>query len=206
MKKLFVLLLAGGATLLAADKPADKIAGGPFVVNATSRTATVVWIVQTDELTLQTPGGAKPRTSPSLHVEKTILTGLKPNTRYEYGVAGQDAGKGSFKTAPSNSDPAPYQFVVYGDTRTRHDVHRNVMEAIAKLETPDFVLHTGDLVADGTIVHCGRCFSISSGMCFGTRRSFLVWGIMNETRITFARFSRKTDRIIRSTGATGTLS
>ena len=145
MKKLFLLLLAGTAMVLAAD----KIAGGPFVVNATSRTATVVWIVQTDELTLQGPGGAKPRTSPSLHVEKTTLTGLKPNTRYEYGVAGQDAGKGSFKTAPSNTEPAPYQFIVYGDTRTRHDVHRNVMAAIGKMETPDFVLHTGDLVADG---------------------------------------------------------
>src|ERR1700722_14216434 len=117
MKKLFLLLLAGGATLLAADKvadkPADKIAGGPFVVNATSRTATVVWIVQTDELTLQGPADTKLRTSPSLRVEKTTLTGLKPNTHYEYRVAAQDAAKGSFKTAPSNNDPAPYQFVVY---------------------------------------------------------------------------------------------
>src|ERR1700681_4098856 len=138
MKKFLLLLLAGTATVLAAD----KLAGGPFVVNATSRSATVVWIVQTDELTLQGPAGAKQRTSPSLHVEKTTLTGLKPNTHYEYGVAGQGAGKGSFKTAPANNDPAPYQFLVYGDTRTRHDVHRKVMEAIGKLDAPDFVLHT----------------------------------------------------------------
>ena len=154
MKKLFLLLLAGTAVVLAADKladkPAEKIAGGPFVVNTTSRSATVVWIVQTDELTLQGPAGGKQRTSPSLRVEKTTLAGLKPNTHYEYDVAGQDAGKGSFKTAPANNDPASYQFVVYGDTRTRNDVHRRVMEAIGKLETPDFVLHTGDLVADGT--------------------------------------------------------
>ena len=149
MTKLSLLLLAGGAMLLAADQPADKIAGGPFVVNATSRTATVVWIVQTDELTLQGPAGAKQRMSPSLRVEKTTLTGLNPNTHYEYAVAGQEAGKGSFKTAPANNDPAPYQFVVYGDTRTRHDVHRRVMEAIGKFAAPDFVLHTGDLVADG---------------------------------------------------------
>jgi 3',5'-cyclic AMP phosphodiesterase CpdA len=118
-------------------------------VNATSRTATVVWIVQTDELTLQGPVGAMQRTSPSLHVEKTTLTGLKPNTHYEYAVAGQESGKGSFKTAPANNDPVPYQFLVYGDTRTRHDVHRRVMAAIGKLAAPDFVLHTGDLVADG---------------------------------------------------------
>jgi predicted phosphodiesterase len=137
--------MVGAAALTAAE----KIAGGPFVVNATSRSATVVWIVRTGEVTLQPPDGAEQRTSPSLRIEKTTLTGLKPNTHYDYGVAGQDAGKGSFKTAPSSSDPAPYQFVVYGDTRTRHDVHRRVMEAIGKRETPDFILHTGDLVADG---------------------------------------------------------
>src|ERR1700746_1117193 len=100
MKKFVLLLLAGSAALLAADiptdKPAGKIAGGPFVVNATSRTAPGVWIVQTDELTLQGPAGVKQRTSPSLRVEKTTLTGLKPNTHYDYAVAGQEAGKGSF--------------------------------------------------------------------------------------------------------------
>jgi len=145
MKYLFLLLLVGGTAGFAAD----KIAGGPFVVNATSRTATVVWIVQTDELTLQGPAGANQRISPSLRVQKTTMTGLKPNTHYDYAVAGQEAGKGSFKTAPANNDLAPYQFLVYGDTRTRHDVHRRVMETIGKLTTPDFVLHTGDLVEDG---------------------------------------------------------
>jgi hypothetical protein len=39
--------------------------------------------------------------------------------------------------------------VVYGDTRTRHDVHRKVIGAIVKYASPEFVLHTGDLVADG---------------------------------------------------------
>ena len=104
MKKLVLLLLVGAADLAAAE----KIVGGPFVVNATSGEATVVWIVQTDELRLQPPGDAKPRMSPSLRVEKTTLTGLKPNTHYEYGVGWQDAGTGSFKTAPANSDTAPY--------------------------------------------------------------------------------------------------
>jgi hypothetical protein len=39
--------------------------------------------------------------------------------------------------------------VVYGDTRTRHDVHRTVINGILKYASPDFILHTGDLVADG---------------------------------------------------------
>jgi predicted MPP superfamily phosphohydrolase len=40
--------------------------------------------------------------------------------------------------------------VVFGDTRTRDDVHRSVVKAILKQTNPDFVLHTGDLVAVGS--------------------------------------------------------
>ncbi len=138
-----LLLLAGAAGLCAAQ----KIAGGPFVVNATPKSATVVWIVQSDEATLHPPSGAPARTSPSLRVETTTFTGLQPNTTYEYDVSGQDAGKGSFKTPPSG--PGPYRFVVYGDTRTRHDVHRQGDRRDCETRFPDFVLHTGDLVADG---------------------------------------------------------
>jgi 3',5'-cyclic AMP phosphodiesterase CpdA len=106
-----------------------------------------VWLVQSDEATLQAPGVAA-RTSPSLRVEKTTLTGLQPNTRYEYDVSGQDAGKGSFKTPVSGV--GVYTFAVYGDTRTRHDVHRKVINALVEHVNPDFVVHTGDLVADGS--------------------------------------------------------
>jgi len=142
---------------------APKVVGGPVAVDVTARTATIVWVVQTDELTLHPPTG-EAKKSPSLHVEKTTLTGLQPNTRYEY-EAGGEGIKGSFKTAPAtrtvpaatNGDtptpapvaPTPFQFVVFGDTRTRHDVHRRVMEALVKHGIPDFVVHTGDLVSDG---------------------------------------------------------
>ena len=151
---------------------APKIIGGPIAVNVTSRTATIVWVVQTDELTLHAPTGPA-KQSPSLHVERTTLTGLTPNTRYEYEAGGPGGLKGSFKTAPATrggapatgadpvapaaattstaapASPVPYTFFVFGDTRTRHDMHRRVMEAVVKHGIPDFVLHTGDLVADG---------------------------------------------------------
>ena len=84
----------------------------------------------------------------ALHAEKTTFTGLTAGTTYYYNVNGTEAGKGSFKTAPK--DNAPFQFVVYGDTRTRHDVHRQVIAAILKQSSPDFILHTGDLVANGS--------------------------------------------------------
>ena len=122
---------------------APKVVGGPYVVNATSRGATVAWIVETDQVKFQAAGGAA-KTSPALSVEYTNLTGLQPNTRYDYEVAG---GKGSFKTAPAGAEP--FRFVLYGDVRTRHDVHRRVMAALLKSGVPDLVVHSGDLVENG---------------------------------------------------------
>jgi hypothetical protein len=142
MRALLALLVA-----LVPAVAADRIAGGPFVVNVGPRSATIVWVVQTDALTLTPPSGP-PRISPSLRVEKTTMTGLQPNTRYEFEAGGVEAGKGSFKTAPVEA--VPFRFVVFGDTRTRHDMHRRVVEAILTHGTPDFVLHTGDLVSDGS--------------------------------------------------------
>ncbi len=107
-KFLFVLLTCAA---LAPAQTTQKIAGGPFVVNATSRSATVVWIVQSDEAVLQVAATAAApaaaRSSPSFRVEKTTYTGLQPNTKYEYRVGGQDAGKGSFKTPPAAAPPNP---------------------------------------------------------------------------------------------------
>ena len=136
MRRLLLLIIAGAATLAAGQ----KIVGGPAVVNVTASTATVVWVVESDQATLRAPGGAAARVSPSLRVEKTTLAGLQPNTRYEYGVGGADGVKGSFKTPPNGA--APFQFVVFGDTRTRHDVHRRVIQAIIKHGVPDFVVNT----------------------------------------------------------------
>jgi predicted phosphodiesterase len=38
--------------------------------------------------------------------------------------------------------------IVYGDSRTGHDMHRNIMKGMASLE-PEAVFHTGDLVSNG---------------------------------------------------------
>src|SRR5580700_9012179 len=143
MHKLLPVLLACAAALPAAD----KLIGGPYAVNVTTRSATVVWIVQSDELILHPPGGVEGRYSPAFRVEKTTLASLQPGTRYEYEVPGFPGAKGSFHTAAAAN--APYRFLVYGDTRTRHDVHRKVVEAILKDGVPDFAIQSGDLVENG---------------------------------------------------------
>lgn len=45
-------------------------------------------------------------------------------------------------------DSPDHALIVYGDTRTNHDNHKKVVEAILKVD-PKVVFHVGDLVADG---------------------------------------------------------
>ena len=137
------LLLAAAFASLAS---AQKIAGGPLVVNVGTRTATVVWLVEDDRVTLQPSAGGATRTTPAFRVEKTTFTALQPNTQYDFNVTGQESGKGSFKTALQGA--GAYNFVVYGDSRTRHDVHRKVIQELLKQGMPDFVVNTGDQTED----------------------------------------------------------
>ena len=141
MNPIRVICLLAAATSLLYSAP--KIVGGPFAVNVTSRGATVMWIVGNEEVSVR-PAGEAAKISPSLHAEKTDLSNLQPNTRYEYEVAGL---KGSFKTAPNGAEP--FNFVVYGDVRTRHDVHRRVIAKILETGVPDLILQSGDLVENG---------------------------------------------------------
>jgi hypothetical protein len=145
MKSIAVLCM-----LFVASPPAssaDKLVGGPYVVHVGPRSATVVWIVEAGTATLGAEPGKVEKTAPVLRTEKVSYTGLQPGTTYYYDALGGDEGRGSFKTAPSGG--ADFQFVVYGDTRTRHEMHRRVIAAVMKHGIPDFVLHTGDLVANG---------------------------------------------------------
>jgi hypothetical protein len=149
MKKLLSILSACLA-LLADPAQTGKIIGGPYVVNVSARNATIMWVLQTGEAALHVSDTAV-KTSPSFRVEKTTLTGLKADTKYDYDVGGPDgAGKGSFKTPPAPPQSAlPFRFVVYGDNRTRDDVHRRVVETLVKNGIPDFIVQTGDMTPDG---------------------------------------------------------
>jgi 3',5'-cyclic AMP phosphodiesterase CpdA len=117
-------------SLVLAQTSDPKVIGGPYVVNVGQRSATVVWVVETGEVTFAEAGKAV-KTIPVLRAEKTVLNALRPGTTYQY-------------------QAFPVQFVVYGDTRTRHDVHRSVIQGVLRSADPDFVMHTGDLVENGS--------------------------------------------------------
>ena len=144
-----VLLVSITAGFPFAAQPAaqQKVVGGPYAVNVGPQSATVMWVVQSGQGSQGSAPWKMDRTAPVLRAQKLSFTNLKPGTKYSYEAFPGEAGKGSYKTPPSGE--AHYQFVVYGDTRTRHDVHRSVVNAILKYADPDFVVHTGDLVADG---------------------------------------------------------
>lgn len=144
-----VVLISNDGPRLAAETAAgEKVIGGPYVVNVGQRVATVIWVVQTGQISVSTEPGKVEKIVPVLRAEQTVLNGLRPGTTYHYEAFPGAAGKGSFKTAPTGE--APFQFVVYGDTRTRHDVHRSVINGVLKYADPDFVMHTGDLVENGS--------------------------------------------------------
>jgi acid phosphatase type 7 len=135
---LFMALALGAAA-------ADKIVGGPYVVNVGPRSATVAWVVETGEVRLM-EAGAAPVALPVLRVEKAGYARLTAGKTYNY-TAANGMLKGTFKTPPAGD--AKFQFSVFGDTRTRHDMHKKVIEAMMKHDM-DFIIHTGDLVQDGT--------------------------------------------------------
>jgi hypothetical protein len=81
------------------------------------------------------------------------LQGLTPSTRYAYSLEGASAAaataKREFTTAPPADSREPFTFLVYGDNRSDDVGHAAVIRAMS--QTPsDFIVGTGDFVADGS--------------------------------------------------------
>ena len=84
------------------------------------------------------------------YLHEVVLDQLTPGTRYRYEVTGQNLTPqgGGFNTAPAEGSGEPFRFILYGDTRSNANAHAATVNAMRR-EGADFVVHTGDLVADG---------------------------------------------------------
>lgn len=157
------LLLAGcvwkmatPAPRLAAGPRLSGITKGPYLQNATTTGITVCWVSEnetTGKVTCQKSEGAPAGesstaadTTPARY-HRVQVVGLSPYTRYDYTVTcdGQQA-EGTFLTAALPSQP--FKFVAYGDNRTQPQKHAAVLARMMPFR-PDFVIQTGDQVADG---------------------------------------------------------
>ncbi|MFQ6100638.1 MAG: metallophosphoesterase [Anaerolineae bacterium] len=77
------------------------------------------------------------------------LTGLAPYAVYHYSIESSGvplSADATFRTAAGPGQA--FTFVVFGDTRTQHQIHRAVVDRIVA-QQPDFAINTGDLVANG---------------------------------------------------------
>jgi predicted phosphodiesterase len=73
-----------------------------------------------------------------------------PQEKIRYRVISKAGTSPYYEFSAGHNGASTFRFAVYGDTRTHHDVHRAVVERVAK-EDIDFLLHTGDMVADGGV-------------------------------------------------------
>ena len=154
-----------------APTPVGALTRGPYLQSPASDSIVIVW--ETDRPmpgeVFYGLGGAYDQqvvsTDTGLRHEVT-LHGLQPGVEYAYRIASRGyplAEAGRFRTAPP-AEAASFTFAAFGDTRTGHEVHRRVAEAILA-ERPDFALHTGDLVGFGSQVsEWDRFFDLERGL------------------------------------------
>ena len=155
----FLILVASAGTARA-EVHAVK---GPYLTNLTDSSVDVRFELDAPEtaalvVSMDGPGdaGAAHRTFQSAaapDLRSIHVTGLAPGARYRYTLAaGRVAEKpiatGHFTTAPSVNGAAPLTFLVFGDDRSDPDAHEAVVRAMAN-DPSDFLINTGDLVADG---------------------------------------------------------
>ena len=146
-KMLFVALFAT-VTIYAQEK--GKIAFGPYIQQMTTKSAVICWSTLSSKPTLTAQDG-NVKTISEYQQHRIEFGRLKPNTEYSYDVLndGSDEGKGKFKTYSDKIEP--FNFVVLGDTRSRHDVHTKIVNRIIQKD-PLLIINTGDLVKDGRVI------------------------------------------------------
>ncbi len=144
---------------VAADAPA-ALHAGPWVQEVSAQTTTLMFettapLAVTVTLRLAVGGNILAEvTDRPVRIHAVKATGLTPGTTYHYTLTAPDADKplaaGELTTWPE--DLSTVRFFAYGDTRTRPDEHRRIAEAMAAGAADHlFVLHSGDLVADGRV-------------------------------------------------------
>ncbi len=126
------------------------IVNGPYVRRVTSDSATIAWETGIPADGMVRFGAMAPGEivafDPVMGTwHEVTFSGLDPDVAYAYEVtSGKSVSPvGIFTTAPRPEQR--FRFVVYGDTRTYPDVHRQVAAGILD-SGPAVVFHTGDIV------------------------------------------------------------
>lgn len=166
------------AAEIAIAGPRGQLVGAPYVTDVAANSALINWVFR------GTAGdGADERGWRALHSK---VAGLRPGATYYYDVLrdGSGAGAGRFMTPSAGGS---FTFMVYGDTRTREDVHRQVADRAAE-RSPAFVVHTGDLVADGLNAKLWPGFFVAGQNLFRKAVLFPIVGNHEKNSPFYLRF------------------
>jgi len=126
--------------------PAEgPIRRGPYV-QAVGTTEAVVCFETVDAVEGKVECDGRTVAGPRGMRHELAVKNLKPGTRYKFTIRPGGAS-GSFKTAPDGD--ADLFFVAWGDSRTYYD-RLNRVATLAARDLPDFSVHSGDLVDEGT--------------------------------------------------------
>jgi acid phosphatase type 7 len=132
----------------------NRLLTGPYVLltgkdtalvgfrTAFTADAEVVWKTESGQR-----GSARASRDGGLFSAKLQRLPRGPVIEYDVMIHGKSAAVGKFRagTAP---DEREIRFAAFGDSRNGHEVHRQIVLAIAR-EKIDFVLNTGDMVQNG---------------------------------------------------------
>ncbi len=152
-----ILLFLPLILCVACQKPpdADAFLKGPYLQNVRPDGITILW-----ESNTPSAGKIEFGKTPDLGMEFTegdtnsiheiTLNGLEMETFYYYRAVSGDAESESFRFKTSVHEESQFSFIFYGDNKNGPHVHEKNADLILS-KKPDFVIHNGDLVDDGTI-------------------------------------------------------
>jgi Calcineurin-like phosphoesterase len=142
-----LVVLLAGAMWQTQGGESDGPILGPYIQAVTDSSAIVCWATRGDK-------------EGTFRHQRKVLRDLRPDSEVSYDLPG--VASGSFRTAPSKF--RPFTFVVYGDPRDGHDVHRAHIEQMQKIK-PAFLLSVGDLVRTGSVSKLWETyFDIAGGL------------------------------------------
>lgn len=154
------ILLLGAVAIAALCVPpnralaAPRLVKGPYLMDVRPDSIAVLFELEvaSSAVVVARAGTSAERRFPAgtARMHELVLRGLTPGTRYTYEVwvDGALGGRGSFVTAPLAGVTESTRFLVYGDARTDTAAHARLVRGMRE-EAADFLLHTGDMVADG---------------------------------------------------------
>ncbi len=134
---------------------AVELSVAPYVQDARPDGFTVVFETDRAARGAVEAGGRRVETAGTHHEAR--LDGLPAGTRLRYRVFVDGMERAANETITAPAAPRPFTFVVYGDTRGNREVEPAIV-ALARAESPDLALHTGDLVGWGSDEGAWRSF------------------------------------------------